>query len=785
MKTLVRTLILAGLVIALFNLVGTAHMNAQSTINETDATGSISGTVTDEQGVPLAGVEVTLYDSKSHYTGAHTTTDSNGYYQFRYLKTDAYRILYKDFPRVISEYYGDTVSLDDANPISVAGNAVSNINAKLQYSGGISGKVSSAYGYLLDNLSFSVYQNGSSVSSEKYKLIYEAGGSVGYYQILGLPAGDYHLSIEGRPADQWQQEYFDDAFSLESSSIISVQTRETTTGIDFVLDQNRATGTISGRVTTIENVPLSGISVALIDRNSSSQTWGYRQPVETDQNGNYRFLIVSPGSYTLYFSDRNENFSDSYYGGANSQDATVISVTAGSENEMLAQQLKPTGMIFGDIRMANGEVPESGSIELYSDANQFQSAIDQVTFDQWDTDRTFSFRSLSPGTYLLLAAATYRDVTYTEYYTAALTMETAQPITITESTLNTSVAMILGLPPIYGMVIGSVTDEANSPLNEFEVIAYQNVNGNWQAKRTVKTDSNGKYSLIALNPGSYRFCIKSPITFYLDKCYKDSNLDNAQTIEINAGQNLTDVNVSLSQTGAIAGTLWFMPDAHYNKATFKAYQKTGKSWQFVTEMELDLSNVYNNHFDYLIGGLQSGVYRVKVYATRYNQPDFEQYFGGGATIATGKDITVTYGQKSTNIDFQMGEDVHNARIEGTIRNNHLPFAGAEVELYRIEDSYSTQWMHWISVTSDEIGYYKLDGLPAGNYRLAYVDPKGQQDTIYYGAPSPHSGYKPTIKDAQTLQLVNNDSKIELDVDMYTGYQGPPLRNEIYLPLVMR
>ena len=121
MKTLVRTLILAGLVIALFNLVGTAHMNAQSTINETDATGSISGTVTDEQGVPLAGVEVTLYDSKSHYIGAHTTTDSNGYYQFRYLKTDAYRILYKDFPRVISEYYGDTVSLDDANPISVAG----------------------------------------------------------------------------------------------------------------------------------------------------------------------------------------------------------------------------------------------------------------------------------------------------------------------------------------------------------------------------------------------------------------------------------------------------------------------------------------------------------------------------------------------------------------------------------------------------------------------------------------------------------------------------------------
>ncbi|MFN8444651.1 MAG: carboxypeptidase regulatory-like domain-containing protein [Caldilineaceae bacterium] len=777
MKTFVRILILAGLVLTLFSFISITQMNAQATINETDATGSISGRVTDEQGVPLVGIEVTLYSSQSSSSNiAHTTTNRYGIYQFRYLKTDAYRILYKDFPRVISEYYGDAVSLDDASPISVAGNAVSDINAKLQYAGSISGKVSSAYGYLLAPLSFSVYQNGNSVSSEKYELSYEAGGSVGNYQILGLPAGDYQLLIEGTLANQRQREYFDDAFSLESSSLISVQAQETTTGIDFVLDQNRATGTISGKVTTIENHPLSGIDVELINRNSSSQTQEYRQPVETDQNGNYRLLFVSPGSYTLHFSDRNTNFSRSYYGGASYQDATVISVTAASENELLAQQLKPSGTIFGDIKMANGEVPESGSIELYSDANQFQTAIDQETFDQWPTNRTFSFRGLAPGTYLLLAAATYRDVTYTEYYTAALTVESAQPITITESALNTSVAMILGLPPIYGMVTGFVTDEANSPLNEFEVTAYQSVNSTWQAKRTVKTDSNGKYSLIALNPGSYRFCIKSPTTFYLDECYKNSNLDNAQTTEINAGQNLTDVNVSLSQTGGVAGTLWFMPDVHYNKATFKVYQKSGKSWQFAETMELELSNVYNNHFDYLIGGLQSGVYRVKVYATRYEQPDFEQYFGGGATIATGKDITVTYGQKTTKIDFQMGEDPLNAHIEGTIRNNLVPVSEIEVELYHIADSYSTQWEQWVTVTSDEAGYYKLDGLPAGNYRLAFVDPKGQQATIYYGAPSPHSGYKPTIADAQTLQLVNKDSKIEIDVDMGTGYQGPPLRN---------
>ena len=102
--------------------------------------GSISGTVTDVNGDPVEGIEVSTSDGSS-------LTTSDGSYLITGLIPGSYLVSFRDVDDVadrgyLSEWYDDADNEGSATPVVVAdGEVVAGIDAELSVGGSISGTV--------------------------------------------------------------------------------------------------------------------------------------------------------------------------------------------------------------------------------------------------------------------------------------------------------------------------------------------------------------------------------------------------------------------------------------------------------------------------------------------------------------------------------------------------------------------------------------------------------------------------------------------------------------------
>ena len=106
-----RPLFLAGALCLCLccGLLGASYALADDPVLAPEALGSLSGTVTDEQGVPLPGIEAIIYQN-SHGGWEFLrslTTDINGLYKAAILRTGIYHIGFRDpQQRYATVYYG-------------------------------------------------------------------------------------------------------------------------------------------------------------------------------------------------------------------------------------------------------------------------------------------------------------------------------------------------------------------------------------------------------------------------------------------------------------------------------------------------------------------------------------------------------------------------------------------------------------------------------------------------------------------------------------------------------
>jgi hypothetical protein len=110
--------------------------------------GSVSGTVTDGNGVPIPDLWISAspYDVNSGYWGNSGYTDSNGDYEIDDLPGGTYRVdVYTVGTDYVAEYYDDQLNYYDATPVSVVeGQLTSGIDFQLTIGGSISGTVTDA-----------------------------------------------------------------------------------------------------------------------------------------------------------------------------------------------------------------------------------------------------------------------------------------------------------------------------------------------------------------------------------------------------------------------------------------------------------------------------------------------------------------------------------------------------------------------------------------------------------------------------------------------------------------
>ncbi|MEZ4864189.1 MAG: carboxypeptidase regulatory-like domain-containing protein [Caldilineaceae bacterium] len=746
-------------------------VKAQNIINAPEVTGSISGTVTDENGVLLANVTVALYRDNYYWSEwKTTTTDATGHYQFHFVSTGLYQLKFSDPQgRVLPEFYNDAMLADDAEEVSVAGNDITDVNAQLALAGGISGTVKMFDETTPDSVEVFVYAVNDTGWLPTHRFTQADG--LPAFTLRELRPGDYKLEFKATYRGEQYREFYNNSVDVETASLITVAPGAMTTGVELRLGENPNLAQVSGKVLSSEQTPLEGIRVTAY----TGEQYPYTiRTTQTDESGAYQLRDLAPGNYRLGFADPNDVYGYEYYADVQRyEQANSLVLAAGSLTEINAE-LAATGRLAGSVTMFDGTVPWGTTVELYSESDGFTDVVNKKDLYSYSE---FEFTSLAPGNYRLLAKATHEGYTYAEYYGGAFDIAVARDILIEPRRITGGINVVLGDNHRYGSVAGVVSDHSDTPLPHITVTAYATSTVGWQPIRKTETDQAGQYELAPLKPASYTICYDDEAKLFIAACLGDSNIANSTILTIEAGSVISEANITLEMTGAIAGTVTRMPENNFNTVQVEVYHQDGNSWTYINSVEVELAMA--ERVNYIVGGLATGVYRVKFTSSDYYDGVME-YYDDAPTIAAAQDVTVTDGLVTPNIDAVLGTDSRNARIEGIVTNNQAPIEGIQVVLYHNMSTYYEDWRRFAFINTGQQGNYRLDGLDQGEYRLMFIDPTGLLPQVYYGAHV--SSEEATIGDALTIKLEKDTVVTGINVDMTNDLA---LNEKIYLPIVLQ
>ncbi|MFC2004948.1 carboxypeptidase regulatory-like domain-containing protein [Chloroflexota bacterium] len=194
-------------------------------VYQSDNTTSIEG----------ARIDVVDYDSLSGRSVWHdgTRTSANGSYTAAGLPTGVYGVRVRTDDYAI-EWYDDTHYQSEATPVSVTAlDDTPNINFILETGGTISGTVyrdsgnatiANLHVYAVDNATYD-WMSGINTDSS------------GNYTLQGFPAGSYLVGIHAANTGlNYVDEWYDDAYSRNDATPVSVIVPDDTPGIDFILE---------------------------------------------------------------------------------------------------------------------------------------------------------------------------------------------------------------------------------------------------------------------------------------------------------------------------------------------------------------------------------------------------------------------------------------------------------------------------------------------------------------------------------------------------------------------
>ncbi len=253
--------------------------------------GSISGTVTDGAGNPLAGVGVSAFraDPTDPFNpwglAGAAATDASGHYRISGLATDPYRLELIDTSGAlyVYDFYPHQQDLDSAQPVAVtAGVATTGIDESLPIgTGALTGTLTDGSGAPIHPALIQIYQRDASSGDWVLRVPAVGTNAAGGYLVPDLAAGEYKVRFAppgnyGHPcrATDYTPVFYDGRADFASADVVQVTDGTTTSGIDASLAT--AGGCITGTVTGSFGQPLAGIDVNVWRRDAATGTWQYR-----------------------------------------------------------------------------------------------------------------------------------------------------------------------------------------------------------------------------------------------------------------------------------------------------------------------------------------------------------------------------------------------------------------------------------------------------------------------------------------------------------------------------
>ncbi|MFC2059552.1 carboxypeptidase regulatory-like domain-containing protein [Chloroflexota bacterium] len=595
---------------------------------------------------------------------------------------------------------------DASGPVHASnpGGSGDNITDNVYYNPWLNAPYSGGEPVTTGSISGHVYQAGTTNPIEGadvvvYKgMLDVAASSVtdqnGYYQVTGLPTGEY--AIQARAAG-YAAEWYQESLRIQEAATVSVTAPDDMAGIDFTLEPG---STISGHV--YQQGTTDGIANAMIIMTQADSQGGFGM-VLSGPEGSYTTFGLPAGEYDLWALAQGyagEWYHESY----SSANANPVQVTVPGNVAGIDFTLEPGSSISGQVKRSDDlSAVEGAQIVAFGPDNR------PYALGWSQADGSYTTTGLLTGEYIVQATA---PGYITEWYNNVYNWNEATPVTVTApvDTPNINFNLEPG-STISGYIYQS---DNTTPVKgaRVTIFDYDSLHSWWFSYTGASTDDLGYYK--ATRIPSRSCAVRVTADGYATEWYDNTYFkDEATSIDLNAPQDIENINFMLEPGGSISGHVYesdnTTPITNLHLSVID--NATGK---YLCGTNTDTEGHYT------LPGLANGSYKVKACAscskTCPTCPGLnyvDEYYGNVYSRDEAMPVTVTAPNDTPNINFSLDQG---GTISGNVYqpDNTTPISNASVRAYEY-DSLSGHWVYLGEAETDTNGHYVISNLPTGNY----------------------------------------------------------------------
>lgn len=763
----------------------------------TPGTGKISGRITDAAGHPVGGATVYAHAADVEFYYGKSRTDRDGQYVIEQLRTGSY-VVQASADGYLTQFYGMTT--DPSLPGTVAvvePEETKQIDIVLNIAGSISGQI-------LD-------QNGKPVSRALVEAMPAFKDSTGYfpgkevsfgqtstdengrYVIMGLARGTY--LVQAVVYGDWSKVYvwYPGTQDASQAKPVAVQEGEETTHIDFRVRLQSGVGSLSGRVLDKLNQPIAGAGVYL----QTAYEPGFIGPImgmsaTCDREGRFIFDRVPAGAYTLScWAQIGWQTAYRWWPDAELlENARVITVAEDSAVTSIDFVLPLTvghSAISGYVHDKSGKPLQWAQIQVTPAVT-----TDDQRYYAWastDSSGYYTVSQLTAGSYLIYASYWENQSMGQQWWDHKDSLNQATPLLLGDHEKRGKVDFDLTVRPIYGALVGKVTDAATGlPIRQAYIEIkmdhmdmYMSMRPYWFYPRYAYTDDNGEYVIEGMREGKYVLAAYCNGGF----CYYPDAMVSSQATPVAViGGQKTEANFKMNLlnngNGVISGTV----SADYGIRPMAPDQGTGNSTSSIgyetiagdpldhavviakpaitiaqwPQSELFYTALTEKDGSYKLAGLPAGEYYVKSF-TSYHMAE---YYNDAIDPMKAEMVKVSETEPTTGIDFALSpmyymylkeggavdqRSTNSAMVYGNITDVNGT-AVADAMIYLVDE----QGKAVAFTNSNSDGSYQIAGMTPGNYTL-------QVGKVGY--TTSYNGNVRTAEMATPVNIGNSGLKVDL------------------------
>jgi hypothetical protein len=561
--------------------------------------GAIAGSITDkENGNPISGIDITVYDSVTGLQVGHGYTYSSGLYNIFGLATGSYKLRFAG-SGYVEQWFGGASDLASAATVAVtAPNTTPAIDMELVKGAVITGTVS-------DKDTGAGIEGVIAIAIDAVSGSWGGSGytdSLGAYSISGLAGGGYKLQFVSIYTSGYIGQWYSNQEQQRTATVVDVLAPGTVSGIDVALEKG---GSISGTVVD------SDTGIAIQDsyvRAYSASTGQLAGSGYTDNSGNYSVAGLASGAYKLDFSKT--GYVHQWYNGKAGRDsATSVSVTVPDTTAGIIMILVKGGSISGTISDRITGVGIAGANLHVMD----RSSGEETFGVQTDSNGSYTISGLASGSYRLRIDAPYGSGYVGKWYGGQFGYLCADSISVTapQSTSGVDVLLDQGVS-----IIGRVTDASSAVgIPGVSIIATNVATRTVAYSSSITADPSGAYVIGGLASGEYELIFSA--AGYVSPA-------SPTLVSVSATTGAFGVDVALVRGGGISGRV-------LDSSTGVGISNVRVDAVDTLTRSLTTSVVSDSNGNYTIGGLPDGSY-----ALSYDSVD---YGSGWKTLSSASVVT--------------------------------------------------------------------------------------------------------------------------------------------------